>query len=167
MIFLLLLIDFSWKNQPIPQRVPDISDGYVGLCWIMSDFDRFCLIMMLGYVGNLCWGGGGVLLDMKKSNGRNSIPVFILKILKPFFSSWHSKLVIYPSLLEYSLILLKLLRLHPFIKKNVKLTFRITDQSCYLFCKKIEKTIYTRIYTYLVKNNLIFDKQFGFHHKYY
>ena len=29
-----------------------------------------------------------------------------------------------------------------------------------------EKTIYTRIYLYLVKKNLIFDKQFGFHSNY-
>ena len=29
-----------------------------------------------------------------------------------------------------------------------------------------EKTIYTRIYSYLVKTNLIFDKQFGFHSNY-
>ena len=29
-----------------------------------------------------------------------------------------------------------------------------------------EKTIYTRIYSYLVKNNRIFDKQFGFRNNY-
>ena len=32
-------------------------------------------------------------LDMKKSTGPNSIPVFILKLLKPFFSTWLSKLI--------------------------------------------------------------------------
>ena len=32
--------------------------------------------------------------------------------------------------------------------------------------KIFEKTIYTRIYSYLVKNNLVFDKQFGFRSNY-
>ena len=58
-------------------------------------------------------------LDMKKSTGPNGIPVFILKILKPFFSSWLSKLAnlcfevgIFPDIL-------KIAKLHPCIKKKV------------------------------------------------
>ena len=35
-----------------------------------------------------------------------------------------------------------------------------------VFSKFFEKAIYTRIYSYLVKNNLIFDKQFGFRSNY-
>ena len=35
-----------------------------------------------------------------------------------------------------------------------------------VFSKIFEKTIYTRIYPYLVKNNFIFAKQFGFRSNY-
>ena len=41
-------------------------------------------------------------LEMKKSNGPNSVPVFILKSLKLCFSFWLSQLIIYPLKLEYS-----------------------------------------------------------------
>ena len=107
-------------------------------------------------------------LDIKKSTGPNSVPVFILKILKPFFSSWLSELInlsfnvgIFPDILKIA----KIIPLH---KKECKLTFQNYRPISLLsvFSKIFEKTIYTRIYSYLVKNNLIFDKQFGFRSNY-
>ena len=107
-------------------------------------------------------------LDIKKSTGPNSIPVFILKILKPFFASWLSKLVklsftggIFPDIL-------KIAKITPIHKKECKLNFQNYRPTSLLsvLSKIFEKTIYTRIYSYLVKNNLIFDKQFGFRSNY-
>ena len=71
-------------------------------------------------------------LDIKKSNGPNSIPVFILKSLKLFFSFWLSQLInlsfkvgIFPDILKSAKV---------FIKKNANLTFRITDQFIFYLC---------------------------------
>ena len=59
-------------------------------------------------------------------------------------------------------------KLFLFIKKNANLIFRITDQYLFYLClvRFFEKTIYSRIYSYLVKHNLIFTKQFGFRSNY-
>ena len=58
-------------------------------------------------------------LDVKKSSGPNSIPVFILKMLKPFFSFWLSELInlsfnvgIFPEIL-------KIAKVTPLHKKSV------------------------------------------------
>ena len=48
-------------------------------------------------------------LDINKSAGTNSIPVYILKNFKQFFSSKLSKII--------NLTYLKLLKLYPFIRK--------------------------------------------------
>ena len=107
-------------------------------------------------------------LDIKKSTGPNSIPVFILKILKPFFSFWLSKLVnlcfevgIFPDIF-------KIAKVTPLHKKDSKLNFLNYRPISLLsvFSKIYEKLIFTRIYSYLDKNNLIYNKQFGFRRHY-
>ena len=103
-------------------------------------------------------------LDSSKSAGPNSIPVFLLKSFKDFFSKWLSELVnlsfatgIFPDLL-------KIAKVTPIHKKESKLdhlNYRpISLLSVY--SKIYEKLIYSRIYSYLVKKNLIYSKQFGF-----
>ena len=107
-------------------------------------------------------------LDLKKSEGPNGIPVFLLKIFKQFFSLWLSKLVnlcfetgIFPDLL-------KLAKVQPLHKKESKLNYLNYRPISILsvFSKIYEKLMYTRIYSYLDKNNLIYSKQFGFRSKY-
>ncbi len=107
-------------------------------------------------------------LDVKKSTGPNSIPVFILKILKPFFSFWLSKLINLSFKLGIFPDILKIAKVTPLHKKECKLNFRNYRPISLLsvFSKIFEKTMYTRIYSYLVKNNLIFEKQFGFRSNY-
>ena len=107
-------------------------------------------------------------LNDKKSTGPNSVPVFILKILKPFFAFWLSELInlsfkegIFPDVLKMAKVI-------PIHKKECKLNFLNYRPISLLsvFSKLFEKVIYTRIYSYLVKNNLIFGKQFGFRSNY-
>ena len=107
-------------------------------------------------------------LDIKKSTGPNSIPVVILKMFKLFFSTWLSKLInltfeagIFPNIL-------KIAKVTPLHKKASKLDFLNYRPISLLsvFSKIYEKLIYHRIYSYLIKNNLIYNKQFGFRSKY-
>ena len=103
-------------------------------------------------------------LNLKKSTGPNGIPVFILKAFKDFCSFWLSKLINlcfengeFPELL-------KLAKVIPLHKKESILNYLNYRPISLLsvFSKIYEKTIYSRVYSYLVKNNLIYDKQFGF-----
>ena len=103
-------------------------------------------------------------LDPKKSTGPNGIPVFIIKAFKDFFSFWLSKLINlcfeegeFPELL-------KLAKVIPLHKKESVLDFLNYRPISLLsvFSKIYEKAIYVRIYSYLVKNNLIYARQFGF-----
>ena len=103
-------------------------------------------------------------LDHRKSTGPNGIPVFILKAFKEFFSYWLSKLINlcfetgeFPDLLKTA----KVIPLH---KKESIFNFLNYRPISLLsvFSKIYEKAIYTRIYSYLVKNNFIYAKQFGF-----
>ena len=61
-------------------------------------------------------------LDIKKSTGPNSIPVFILKILKPFFPSWLSKLVNLSFTVGIFPDILKIAKITPMHKKECKLS---------------------------------------------
>ena len=103
-------------------------------------------------------------LDLKKSTGPMSIPMYILKIYKDFFSFWLSQLVnlsfevgLFPSMLKFA-------RVIPFHKKESKLNYLNYRPISLLsvFSKIFEKLIYLRIYSFLTKNNLISNKQFGF-----
>ena len=62
----------------------------------------------------------------------------------------------------------KLAKVTPLHKKECKLNFQNYRPISLLsvFSKIFEKVIYTRIYSYLVKNNFIFNKQFGFRSNY-
>ena len=107
-------------------------------------------------------------MDTKKSPGPNSIPIFILKILKPFFSDWLSRLInlsfstgVFPDIF-------KIASVTPLHKKECKLNFQNYRGISILsvFSKIFEKSFYTRIYSYLTNNKLIYDKQYGFRSNY-
>ena len=64
--------------------------------------------------------------------------------------------------------ILKIAKVTPLHKKESKLNFLNYRPISLLsvFSKIYEKLIYIRIYSYLTKNNLIYDKQFGFRNNY-
>ena len=103
-------------------------------------------------------------LDINKSTGPNSIPVFIIKILKPFFSDWLAKLInlsfetsVFPDILKVAKVI-------PIHKKNSKLdhvNYRPISLLS-VFSKIYEKILYKRIYGFLSINNLFYEKQYGF-----
>ena len=103
-------------------------------------------------------------LDDKKSPGPNGIPVFLLKRFKTFFSCWLAKLInlsfetgVFPDLLKFA-------KITPLHKKESKLDFHNYRPISLLsiYSKIFEKLIYSRVYAYLVKYDLISSKQFGF-----
>ena len=107
-------------------------------------------------------------LDIKKSTGPNSVPIYTLKIFKYFFSYWLSKLVnqcfeigVFPDILKTA-------KVTPLHKKNSKLDFSNYRPISLLsvFSKVYEKLVYKRIYSYLDKHNFIYNKQFGFRSNY-
>ena len=103
-------------------------------------------------------------LDISKSSGPNGIPVFLLKTFKEFFSYWISKLVNRCFVKGEFPTLLKTAKVIPLHKKDSKLDYLNYRPISLLsvFSKIYEKLIYSRIYSYLVKYNLIYSKQFGF-----
>ena len=103
-------------------------------------------------------------LNSRKSPGPNGVPVLLLKKFSGFFSLWLSKLVnlsfvtgIFPDLLKFA-------KVTPLHKKESKLDFHNYRPISLLsvYSKIFEKLTYTRVYSYLVKYNLIYAKQFGF-----
>ena len=103
-------------------------------------------------------------LDDKKSPGPKGIPIFLLKRFKDFFSFWLSKLInlsfetgVFPDVLKFA-------KITPLHKKESKLDFHNYRPISLLsvYSKIFEKIIYSRVYNYLVKFNLIYSKQFGF-----
>ena len=103
-------------------------------------------------------------LDITKSTGPNGIPVFLLKVFKDFFSFWLSKLVNLCFETGNFPNKLKTAKVTPLHKKESKLDHRNYRPISLLsvFSKIYEKLIYSRIYSYLDKNKLIYSKQFGF-----
>ena len=103
-------------------------------------------------------------LNPSKSTGPNGIPVFILKLFKGFFSYWLSKLINLCFETGEFPLMLKLAKVIPLHKKESVLNFLNYRPISLLsvFSKIYEKTIYTRIYSYLEKYKLIYSKQFGF-----
>ena len=91
-----------------------------------------------------------------------------MKVLKPFFSFWLSQLIYLSFIDAIFPDILKISKVSPLHKKECKLDFRNYRPISLLsvFSKIFEKTVYTRIYTYLVKNNLVFEKQYGFRSNY-
>ena len=107
-------------------------------------------------------------LDVNKSSGPNSIPVFILKIMKPFFSKWLSILINLSYRVSTFPDLLKVAKVTPIHKKDCKLKHTNYRPISLLsvISKIYEKTLYVRMYSYLSNNNLLYDKQFGFRSSY-
>ena len=103
-------------------------------------------------------------LDLKKSSGPMSIPVFILKIYKDLFAYWLSKLVNLSFEVGLFPDILKTAKVTPIHKKNSRTNYKNFRAISLLsvVSKIYEKLIYNRIYNYLTVNNLIFSKQFGF-----
>ena len=107
-------------------------------------------------------------LDLKKSVGPMSIPTYIIKTYKQFFSHYLSILInisfetgIFPDIL-------KIAKVTPIHKKDNKLNYLNYRPISLLsaFSKIYEKIIYVRVFKYLTKYNLIFTKQFGFRSKF-
>ena len=104
------------------------------------------------------------MFESSKSTGPNGVPLFLLKTFCDFFSYWLSKLVnlsfqtgVFPDLL-------KVARVNPLHKKGSKLdhlNYRPISLLS-IFSKIYEKLIYSRVYSYLIRKNLIYEKQFGF-----
>ena len=103
-------------------------------------------------------------LDKSKSLGPNSLPIYILKLYNNFFSEKLAKIInvafatgIFPELLNLAKVI-------PTFKKGNKLLCENYHSISLLsvFSKIFEKVIYTRMYDYLMKNNLIYKRQFGF-----
>ena len=104
------------------------------------------------------------LLDINKSLGPNSIPVYILKAFNDFFSENLSKIInisfetgIFPNLC-------KLAKVIPIYKKDNPLHCQNYRPISLLpvFSKIFEKVIYKRMFQYLTENNMIYERQFGF-----
>ena len=107
-------------------------------------------------------------LDMNKSTGPNSIPVYILKIMKEFFSKWLSIIINMSFELSIFPDFLKVAKIIPLHKKDSKLKHTNYRPISLLsvFSKIFEKTIYKRMYGFLTKKNLIYHKQYGFRSNY-
>ena len=107
-------------------------------------------------------------LDTNKSSGPNGIPVQLLKTFKLFFAHWLSRLI--NMSFEFGIFpdILKIAKVTPLHKKNSPLNHLNYRPISLLsvISKLYEKVIYSRIYDYLVENNLIYDKQFGFRSTY-
>ena len=97
-----------------------------------------------------------------------SIPTYILKIYNEFFSQYLSILInlsfetgIFPDVL-------KIAKVTPIHKKDSQMNYLNYRPISLLsaISKIYEKCIYTRIFDYLTKNNLISTKQFGFRSKF-
>ena len=103
-------------------------------------------------------------LDENKSSGPNSIPVFILKSLKPFISLWLSKLINLSIEVAIFPDLLKLAKIAPIHKKGSNLCHENYRPISLLstLSQIYEKVLYTRIYSHFTKYKLVYDKQYGF-----
>ena len=88
-------------------------------------------------------------LDIKKSTGPNSIPIFLLKIYKQFLSYWLSKLVNLSFEVGEFPDILKVAKITPIHKKESKLDFLNYRPISLLsvFSKIYEKLIYSRVYS--------------------
>ena len=103
-------------------------------------------------------------LDINKSLGPNSIPVYILKVFNNFFSENLSKIINISFETGTFPNLCKLAKVIPIYKKdNPLLCLNYRPISLLpVFSKIFEKVIYKRIFHYLTENNMIYKRQFGF-----
>ena len=97
-------------------------------------------------------------LDINKSTGPNSIPVYILKIFKSFFTNWLSKIINLTFEVSIFPDILKIAKIVPIHKKGSKLdhvNYRPISLSS-VFSKIFEKVLYKRMYSFL-KSNLVLN----------
>ena len=106
-------------------------------------------------------------LDLNKSLGPNSIPIYILKISKNVFSNNLAKIInlsfktgIFPDLCKIAKVIPIFKKEDPLLCKNYRPISLLP-----IFSKIFEKIIYTRMYKFLDKNHLLYDIQFGFRNK--
>ena len=101
--------------------------------------------------------------DIKKSLGPNSIPMYIQKISNNFFSDKLTDIInlsfrtgIFPDLC-------KLAKVIPIFKKDNSLLCENYRPISLLpiFSKIFEKVVYKRMYDFIDKNQLIYERQFG------
>ena len=106
-------------------------------------------------------------LDPKKSNGPNSVPTKLLKLMKDKLSKPLSDIVnlsfssgIFPTKLEIGNVI-------PVFKKGDKLSCENYRPISLLsnISKIFEKLMYTRLYSFLSSSNVIYKQQFGFRSK--
>ena len=103
-------------------------------------------------------------LDINKSLGPNSIPVYILKVFNNFFSENLSKIInisfetgIFPDLCKVAKVIPIYKKENPLLCSNYRPISLLP-----IFSKIFEKIIYKRMFCYLTKNNFIYKRQFGF-----
>jgi len=103
-------------------------------------------------------------LDTHKSLGPNSIPSFIIKSSNKFFSDKLSLIInlsfetgIFPDLCKVAKVIPIYKKDNPLLCENYRPISLLP-----VFSKIFEKTIYTRMYAYLIQNNMIYNRQFGF-----
>jgi len=101
---------------------------------------------------------------MNKSLGPNSIPVHLLKICNNYFSIILSKLInlsfktgIFPDLCKYAKVIPIYKKDDPLLTNNYRPISLLP-----IFSKIFEKIIYIRMYSFIDKNHLLYDRQFGF-----
>ena len=104
------------------------------------------------------------ILDINKSTGPNSIPVFILKIFNCFFSEHLSNIINLSFTTGLFPDLCKIAKVIPIFKGDDESMCENYRPISLLpiFSKIFEKVIYTRMYKFVSDNNLIYSKQFGF-----
>ena len=106
-------------------------------------------------------------MDLNKSLGPNSIPIYIMKLCNAFFSNCLLKIVNLSFVTGIFPDLCKIAKVVPIFKKDDPLKCNNYRPISLLpiFSKIFEKLIYSRMYSFLEKNNLLQDKQFGFRSK--
>ena len=107
-------------------------------------------------------------LDTKKALGPNSIPSFILKVNNDFFSEHLSKMINLTFETGTFPDLCKVAKVVPVFKSGNENTCENYRPISLLpiYSKIYEKVMYSRIYRFLTKKNLIYNKQFGFRSNY-
>ena len=157
---------FSTIGSFVEQKIPNITGNYKDYFKVKAKNGKLIVNCNNSFTPNEI---GNIIqsLNENKSTGPNSIPIFILKFLESFFSYWLS-LIINLSF-EISIFTdLKIAQITPIYKKGCKLS-KINYRPISLLSvlsKIFEKDLYTRMYSHLTKNNLIYKKQYVFRSNY-
>ena len=103
-------------------------------------------------------------LDINKSLGPNSLPVHIFKICKVFLSTCLLEIAnlsfntgIFPKLCKAAKVIAIFKKEDPLLCQNCRPISLLP-----IYSKMFEKLLYTRMYSFLEKNKLLNNNQFGF-----